>query len=201
MSGTPEQTAAAIAARRRHTDKLLARVTSALAAMRKERALVTARAVERRAGVSRSFLYQNADARRLIAAASAEAEGRGTRSRQEAAEAGEASWKERALNAEDALQRTVAEIQAQRRTIGELMGRIRDLELDLPADAVQRVVTENTTLKQQLRTATGENRTLTSRLAAARDNNRSLERRMSEFHAQFLEEQPQVPDRHLRPLP
>ncbi|MFD9688428.1 hypothetical protein ACFWXO_22040 [Kitasatospora sp. NPDC059088] len=37
-------------------------------------------------------------------------------------------------------------------------------------------------------------------LAAARDNNRSLERRMSEFQAQFLEEQPPAAERHLRPL-
>lgn len=204
MSGsTAAQTAHAIVARRQHTEKLLTRVQAALTAMRKERARITARAVERRAGVSRSFLYQNATARKLIADASAEAEGRQAQSREEAVEAVEASWRERALNAEDTLRQTIAEIQAQRRHIGELMGRIRDLELDLPADSVQRLVTENTTLKQQLRTATADARTLTSRLAAARDNNRALERQMSEFQARFLEDQPiqpLAPDRHLRPL-
>jgi len=197
MSGsTPAQTAHAIAARRQHTDKLLARVQVALTAMRKERARITVRAVERRADVSRSLLYQNTSARKLIA----EAEGRQTQSRQEAAEAVESSWRERAPNAEDTLRQTVAEIQTQRQHIGQLMGRIRDLELDLPADSVQRLVTENTTLKQQLRTATADARTLTSRLAAARDNDRALKRQMSEFQARFLEEQPPVPDRHLRPL-
>lgn len=64
MSGsTSAQTAGAIQARRQHTEKLLDRVREALTAMRKERAAVTVRAVERRAGVSRAFLYQNVTAR------------------------------------------------------------------------------------------------------------------------------------------
>lgn len=168
--------------------------------MRKERVSVTVRAVERRAGVSRAFLYQNATARQMVAEAVTQAEGRQVRSRQEAAEAVEASWRERALNAEDALRQAVAEIQAQRRHIGELMGRIRDLELDLPADAVQRLVTENTTLKQQLRTLAADHHTLTNRLAAARDNNRSQDRKIAELQALLLEQQPPTSVRHLRPL-
>ncbi|MCX5077725.1 DUF6262 family protein [Streptomyces sp. NBC_00424] len=201
MSGsTSTQTAHAIKARRQHTEKLLARVQDVLAAMRKERAPMTVRTVERRAGVSRAFLYQNATARQLVAEAVAQAEGRQDRSRQEAAEAVEASWRERALNAEDALRQAVAEIQAQRRHIGELMGRIRDLELDLPADAVQRLTTENTTLKQQLRTLTAEHHTLTNRLTAARDNNRSQDRKISELQALLLEQRPSAAVRRLRPV-
>ncbi|WP_037865082.1 DUF6262 family protein [Streptomyces sp. NRRL S-237] len=201
MSGsTSAQTTRAIQARRQHTEKLLTRVQEALAAMRKERALVTVRAVERRAGVSRAFLYQNAAARQLVTEAVAQAEGRQARSRQETAEAVEASWRERALNAEDALRQSVAEIQAQRRHIGELMGRIRDLELDLPADAVQRLTTENTTLKQQLRTLAVDHHTLANRLAAARDNNRSQDRKIAELQILLLEQQPPAAIRHLRPV-
>ncbi|MCX5081380.1 DUF6262 family protein [Streptomyces sp. NBC_00401] len=201
MSGsTAGQTAGAIQARRRHTEKLLDRVREALAAMRKERAAVTVRAVERRAGVSRAFLYQNVTARQLVAEAVAHAEGRQARSRQETAEAVEASWRERAMNAEDALRQSVAEIQAQRRHIGELIGRIRDLELDLPADAVQRLSTENTTLKQQLRTLTADHHTMTNRLTAARDNNRSLDRKIAELEALLLEHQPSASVRALRPV-
>ncbi|ATZ29171.1 DUF6262 family protein [Streptomyces lavendulae] len=201
MSGsTSAQTAGAIQARRQHSEKLLARVQDALTTMRKERAPVTVRAVERRAGVSRAFLYQNATARQLVAEAVAQAEGRQGRSRQETVDAVEASWRERALNAEDALRQAVAEIQAHRRHIGELMGRIRDLELDLPADAVRRLTTENTTLKQQLRTLTADHHTLTNRLAAARDNNRSQDRKIAELQARLLEHQPPAPLRHLRPL-
>ncbi|MFG2630665.1 DUF6262 family protein [Streptomyces sp. NPDC048473] len=201
MSGsTSDQTAHAIQARRQHTEKLLTRVRSALAAMRKERAHVTVRAVERRAGVSRAFLYQNATARQLVAEAVTQAEGRQACGRQEAAEAVEASWRERALNAEDALRQAVAEIQTQRRHIGDLMGHIRDLELDLPADAVQRLTTENTTLKQQLRTLTADHHTLTNRLAAARDNNRAQDRKIAELQALLVEQHPLGSVRHLRPL-
>ncbi|HZH27333.1 MAG TPA: DUF6262 family protein [Azospirillaceae bacterium] len=201
MSGsTSDQTARAIQARRQHTEKLLARVRSALAAMRKEQAPVTVRAVERRAGVSRAFLYQNAAARQLVAEAAAQAEGHQARSREEVAAMAEASWRERALNAEDGLRQAVTEIQGQRRHIGELMGHIRDLGLDLPADAVQRLTTENTTLKQQLRTLTSDHHTLTNRLAAARDNNRSLDRKIAELEALLLEQQPSASVRSLRPV-
>ena len=48
-------------------------------------------------------------------------------------------WKDRALNAEDALKAAYAEISSQRDQIGKLLGRIRDLEIDLPANAVERI--------------------------------------------------------------
>ena len=44
--------------------------------------------------------------------------------------------------------------------IGELLGRIRDLEAEWTQDAIQHVTTENTTLKQRLRQLTTDNRTL-----------------------------------------
>lgn len=201
MSGsTPSQAEWAIQARRQHSERLLHRVRDSLEVMRKERTPVTVRAVERRAGVSRSFLYQNSTARELIAQAVAKSEGQESRSRQEIADAAEASWRERALNAEEALRRTAADLQAQRRQIGELMGKIRDLELDLPADSVQRLITENTTLKQQLRTLTAEQHSLANRLAAARENNRSQDRRIAEYQAQLIEQQPLSTVRSLRSI-
>ena len=201
MSGsTPSQAEWGIQARRQHSERLLHRVRDSLEVMRKERTPVTVRAVERRAGVSRSFLYQNSTARELIAQAVAKSEGQESRSRQEIADAAEASWRERALNAEEALRRTAADLQAQRRQIGELMGKIRDLELDLPADSVQRLITENTTLKQQLRTLTAEQHSLANRLAAARENNRSQDRRIAEYQAQLIEQQPLSTVRSLRSI-
>jgi hypothetical protein len=62
-------TAAPIEARRVATTAMLARVEQALRQMRRERAAITVAAVARRAGVSRTFLYQNDQARGLIAAA------------------------------------------------------------------------------------------------------------------------------------
>ena len=50
---------------------MIQRVDRALQQMRRERAPITSAAVARRADVSRSFLYQNADARALVTAAAA----------------------------------------------------------------------------------------------------------------------------------
>src|SRR5260370_23360111 len=152
----PQRTTQAIQARRRQVETLLQRVRNAIAELHKDHARVTVSAVERRADVSRTFLYQNPDARALVAEAVARAEGRRVQQRQQAADEVNATWRERALNAEDGLKQAVAEIQAQRKRIGELLGQIRDLELDLPADAVQRLVTENTTLQQAPHTLTAE---------------------------------------------
>jgi hypothetical protein len=96
-------TVAAVAARRRNAKAALARVGDVLARMRREKTPVTVAAVSRRAGVSRTFLYSNPEARALLAGAIA-----GTRVRTAQGLAGqgagqEATWRERALNAEDAL--------------------------------------------------------------------------------------------------
>jgi hypothetical protein len=96
--------------------------------MRRERAVISVAAVARRAGVSRTFLYQNADARALVAAATDEhAINAGARA-DAASQAETAPWRERALNAESELKRAHSEIACQRGRIGELLGRIRDLD-------------------------------------------------------------------------
>jgi chromosome segregation ATPase len=181
------RTAAAIAARCRASQAMLGRVRDALQRMRRERVPITVRAVARRADVSRTFLYQNPDACQLVADARQRATGQ--RAEDQAAEtsAAEASWRERALNAEDALKAAYTEIHAQRARIGELLGRVRDLELDLPKDAVQRLLTENTTLKQQVRALTADNKTLSERLAASRDNNRAQEKKIASLQAELLD--------------
>ena len=196
----PQRTTQAIQARRRQVETLLQRVRDAIAELHKDHARVTVSAVERRADVSRTFLYQNPDARALVAEAVARADGRRVQQRQQAADEVNATWRERALNAEDGLKQAVAEIQAQRKRIGELLGQIRDLELDLPADAVQRLATENTTLKQENQALTAENKRLTDRLAASHDNYRSQEREIANLQGLLLEHHPQAVARHLRPV-
>lgn len=148
--------AAAIEARRRAADQMLQRIRQALRQMRREHARITVAAVARRAAVSRTFLYQNAQARALVTAAAAEAgsAARGS-TRPDPAEAG---WRQRALNAEDELKRAYVEVAAQRGQIGELHGRIRDLEQDLPADGIQRILTENHELRTKLRQAAADQR-------------------------------------------
>jgi hypothetical protein len=80
--------------------------------------------------VSRTFLYTNPDAKTAVAEAIRERGDQRGRLLAEADGSGEATWRERALNAEDALKTAHAEILAQRSRIGELLGRIRDLEAE-----------------------------------------------------------------------
>ena len=99
----------------------------------------------------------------------------------------EATWRERALSAEDALKAAHAEILAQRARIGERLGRIRDLEAEWTQDAVERIITENATLKQRVRQLTTDNRTLDERLTAARSNRRFQDRRIADLEARLTE--------------
>jgi len=99
----------------------------------------------------------------------------------------EASWRERALNAEDALKAAHAEIRAQRTRIGQLLGQLRDAERELTQDAIQRITTENSTLKQRVRQLTADNRTLGERLEAARSNARFADRRIAQLEAQLTD--------------
>ena len=96
-------------------------------------------------------------------------------------------WKDRALNAEDALKAAYAEISSQRDQIGKLLGRIRDLEIDLPADAVEKFYAENRTLRLQNRKLTTGNQQLTERIKAARENNRFLDTRIARLEADLAE--------------
>ena len=75
----------------------------------------------------------------------------------------------------------------QRTRIGELLGRIRDLEAEWTQDAIQRVTTENTTLKQRVRQLTADNRTLDERLNAARSNLRFQDRRIADLEARLAD--------------
>ena len=137
--------------------------------------------------MSRTFLYTNADAKTAVAKAIREAGEQRRRLLNDTDDSREATWRERALNAEDALKAAHAEILAQRTRIGELLGRIRDLEAEWTQDAVERITTENTTLKQRLRQLTTDNRTLDERLKAARSNLRFQDRRIADLEARLTE--------------
>jgi chromosome segregation ATPase len=191
MNTVPEpRTAAALAARRSRTDAALLRVHESIARLQREKAQVSVAAVARRANVSRTFLYDNSEARAAIAAAMAEAGDRRTRMLTAQDDEREATWRERALNAEDALKAAQAEILTQRTRIGELLGQIRDLEAEWTEEAIQRITTENTTLKQRVRQLTADNRTLDERLKAARSNLRFQDRRVADLEARLTVPEP-----------
>jgi chromosome segregation ATPase len=177
---------------------MITRIQDTLRRMQCERARITAQAVALRADVSRSFLYQNPEARRLLHEATAHIPGQHARDLAHQDAAGEAAWRERALNAEEGLKSAHQEVRILRARTGELLGRIRDLELDLPADALQRLASDNTTLRDRLRQRESEIKTLTERLSAARANNRSQDGEIANLQAQLLDSPDIV--RHLRPI-
>jgi Family of unknown function (DUF6262) len=181
------RTAAALAARRRTTHDAVRRVHDTIARIRREKAQISVAAIARRAGVSRTFLYDNPQTRTAVATAMAEAGQHRTQTLAKLDDEHEATWRQRALNAEDALKATHAEILAQRTHIGELLGQIRDLQADWTEETIGRITTENTTLKQRVRQLTQDNRTLDERLQAARSNLRFTDRRAAQLEAQLLD--------------
>lgn len=184
----PDQTEAAHAARRRQTQAKLERVRQALTDLRREKTPATVTMIAQAAQVSRTFLYQNAQAKALISEAVTEFINRRAPAREgQRATSPQAGWKERALNAEDALQAAEHEIRIQRIRIGELLGKIRDLEHDLPEGSIQRIITENTSLKTQVHQLTTDQKRLQQRLTSARDNNRFLDKRTADLEAQLAE--------------
>jgi len=182
---TDTRTAAALAARRRTTDAAVQRVHDAITRLRREKAQISVAAVARRANVSRTFLYGNAEARAVIATAMTEVGDRRTRLVTDRADQQEASWRERALNAEDALKAAHTEIRTQRTRIGELLGEIRDLQTEWTGENIQRITNENTNLKQRVRQLTTDNRTLDDRLKAARSNLRFQDRHVADLEARL----------------
>jgi chromosome segregation ATPase len=178
-------TEAALAARRRSTEAALGRVRDAITRLRREKTQVSVAAVSRRADVSRTFLYSNPDARAAVAAAIAVVGEQRTRILDAQDDEREATWRERALNAEDALKAAHHEITVQRARIGELLGQVRDLQSEWTEEAIQRITTENTTLKQRVRTLTVGNRTLDEKLRAARENLRFHDKRIADLEAQL----------------
>ena len=60
-------------------------------------------------------------------------------------------------------------------------------EAEWTQDAVQRITTENATLKQRVRQLSTDNRTLDERLKAARSNLRFQDRRIADLEARLAD--------------
>jgi len=181
------RTAAALAARHRNSQAALGRVRDTIARLRREKTPISVAVVARRANVSRTFLYTNPDAKTTVAEAIRESGDQRSRLLAEVDDSREATWRERALNAEDALKTAHAEILAQRRRLGDLLGQIRDLQAEWTQDDLQRITAENTTLKRQISQLTADNRTLNERLKAARSNLRFQDRRIADLEVRLTE--------------
>jgi Family of unknown function (DUF6262) len=99
MSAALSQTAAANQARRKRTEEKLGGVAYAIAQLQRRRLPVTYPAIAARAGVSRTFLYDNPAARDLVTAAITRAGSQRQHDTATRDAEAEASWQQRALNA------------------------------------------------------------------------------------------------------
>lgn len=101
-----------------------------------------------------------------------------------------ASWRERALTAEDQLRKTNREIHTLRDRVGELMGQLDDLTTARVENDIQTVNSANTELKQRIRQLNANCRQLEDKLAPALTNNRFLDKRVAALEAELLERVP-----------
>lgn len=187
MGTTADRTDAANAARRERTALMLTRIEQAISKLQRENTPITVRILSDRAGVSATFIYENHDARNLLVAARAITSETKDRRYITEAERCESSWRERALNAEDALTLAHSEIHTQRRRIGDLSGKLLDLAQPMNGETAHRLSTENTALQTRVRQLSLEHTTLRERLDAARSTNRFLDRRVADLEAQLAE--------------
>ena len=144
---------------------------------------MTRATVVRLAGVSRSFTYENQRARTVIdtARSRSEAQARtriGTVTAQE-----EASWRERALHAEDYARELRKKLALQHRLVSDLTGRLREPDgtwVDRDRDRLRR---SNELLLAERNQLVRERDQLQRKLEAARSNvSRLLDRRVTELY-------------------
>jgi len=116
----------AIDARKRDSTAKVAAISKVVKLLGRSGAPITRAAISQLAGVSRSFTYENDDARAIIAAAQTRSQARADDSITTITAQQEASWRERALNAEDRTRELRSEIATLRRLVADLTGQLRE---------------------------------------------------------------------------
>ena len=161
----PEQ---AIAARRRAAEVKAAAVGKAVQSLARSGAPLTSAAIARLAGVSRSFIYENDQARAHVTAAQARTQIRAAGAIPTATAQQEASWRERALNAEQKARDLQHELTAQRRLTAGFLGQLRQPDGTWLADEQTRLHEENEHLLTDRNQLARERNDLQRKLEAAR---------------------------------
>lgn len=172
----------AIDARRRDATTKVAAVEMTVKLLGRTGSPVTRAAVSKLAGVSRSFTYENEEARAIIAAAQARTQARIEARPEEVTAEQEASWRERALNAEDQVRKVRQELTTQRRLVSDLMGQLREPDGTWVEQERDRLRKENELVCSQRNQLLRERDDLQRRLEGARANvSRLSERRVTEL--------------------
>jgi hypothetical protein len=160
----------AIDARQRDAAAKLAAVSKAVKAIGCTGVAITRADIARLAGVSRSFTYQNQAAHTLITAAQQRCQTQaGARVHAVTAQQ-EASWRERALNAEDQIRALNRELGKQRQLVADLLGQLRDPDGTWLEHDRTRLREENQRLLQERNQLLAEQRDLHRKLDGARAN-------------------------------
>lgn len=172
----------AIDARRQEATTKVASVVKAVKLLGRTGAPITRAAVSQLAGVSRSFTYENDQARSIIAAAQARTQARAESRPETLTAQQEASWRERALNAEEEVRKLRGELTTQRRLVSDLMGQLREPDGTWIEQDRERLRKENELLCSERNQLLRERNELQRRLDGARANvSRLSERKVTEL--------------------
>ena len=180
----------AIDARKRAAASKVAAVDKAVRALGRTGAPVTRVVVAQLAGVSRSFTYENAAANQIIAAAYARTDARAVDLIERRTAQQEASWRERALNAEAEVRNLRRELSTQRQLVGDLLGQLREPDGTWIEEDRNRLRQQNEHLLSERNQLLLERDELRRRLDGARANISHLhERRVQELFPKGPERQ------------
>ncbi len=149
-------------------DAKAAAVGKAVRSLARTGAPLTSAAIARLAGVSRSFIYENDQARAHVTAAQARTQIRAAGAIPAATAQQEASWRERALNAEQKIRDLQHELTAQRRLAAGFLGQLRQPDGTWLADETTRLHEENERLLTERNQLARERNDLARKLEAAR---------------------------------
>ena len=168
--GHPNPHRQAIDARKRAVTAKVAAVQKGIKALGRTGAPITRSGVATLAGVSRSFTYQNETANSLITGAQSTSQARATGRIATATAQQEASWHERALNAEDRARDLRRELTHQRQLVADLLGQLREPDGTWLEDDRNRLREENERLLADRNRLLAERNDLERKLAGARAN-------------------------------
>lgn len=171
-SGTPH---AAIEARKKDTRLKLANVDQALKRLLKQKVTEIDKShLAALAGCSRTFLYQNTDARKLIMQAETRMTSSPMKSSPVTNRVDEANWRERALFAEQQLRTFREKNSSLSRTVADLLGQLRDPDGTWLEDDREQLRQQNEALRAALAAERFARSEAERRLEASRSNVRHL---------------------------
>lgn len=160
----------AIDARRREATAKVAAVRQCLKVLGRTGAPITRSGIAQLAGVSRSFTYENASVNAMIDAAQFRTQVRAAGHRQTMSAQQEASWHDRALNAEERLRIQGRELITQRQLVADLLGQLREPDGTWLEDDRNRLRADNERLRTERNQLQRGHDDLQRKLLAARAN-------------------------------